>query len=61
MKVKEGDLVSAGDTLVVLEAMKMENLLTAPAGGRVRLVHAQSGTQVKANEVLVEIEPTQAS
>lgn len=61
VKVKEGDLVSAGDTLVVLEAMKMENLLTAPAGGRIRLVRAQSGTQVKANEVLVEIEPTQAS
>ena len=43
VKVKEGDLVEAEQGLVVVEAMKMENLLLAPARARIAKVHVQTG------------------
>ena len=51
-----GDLVAAGQGLVVMEAMKMENELRAPAAGTVKAVHAQPGTAVEKGTVLVELE-----
>ncbi|MFD6141225.1 biotin carboxylase N-terminal domain-containing protein [Promicromonospora sp. NPDC060271] len=57
VEVRDGDLVVAGQSLGVLEAMKMEVALLAPAEGVVR-VRAAAGDQVAARQVLFEIEPT---
>jgi acetyl/propionyl-CoA carboxylase alpha subunit len=51
-----GDAVSAGETLVVLEAMKMELAVSAPAAGTVAAVHVSEGELVTAGQRLVEIE-----
>lgn len=53
--VAEGDAVVAGDLVVVLEAMKMEQPLTAHKDGTVRSVSAAAGDTVPAGHVLLEI------
>ena len=50
-----GQEVAAGAGLVVLEAMKMENELTAPTDGTVAALHAAPGDAVSKNDLLVEI------
>jgi biotin carboxyl carrier protein len=55
VRVNEGELVEAGQVLVVLEAMKMENTVPAPAAGRVVRVLVQTGQQVQRAETLVEM------
>jgi acetyl/propionyl-CoA carboxylase alpha subunit len=52
-----GDVVEAGDTLVVLEAMKMELQVAAPAPSRVTAVHVSAGQLVTRHQTLVELEP----
>ena len=52
--VGEGHQVKKGDALVVLEAMKMENILKSPADGQVKKVSVQKGTAVEKNQVLIE-------
>ncbi|MCX5755550.1 MAG: biotin/lipoyl-binding protein [Gemmatimonadetes bacterium] len=49
-----GDVVQAGQPLVAIEAMKMENELRAPAAGTVRAVHATPGSPVEKGTVLIE-------
>jgi pyruvate carboxylase subunit B len=56
LRVQVGDNVAAGDGLVVMEAMKMENELRAPAGGTVRAVHVSVGAAVEKGALLVELE-----
>lgn len=56
INVKEGDTVSAGQTLVVLEAMKMENNIDAERGGVVKSINVQAGATVMEGEVLLVIE-----
>ncbi|PWE16497.1 methylcrotonoyl-CoA carboxylase [Marinicauda salina] len=53
VSVKPGDSVEKGQTLVVLEAMKMEQSLGAPRDGRVETVHAEPGAQVGDGDLLV--------
>ena len=48
-----GDVVEAGDVLVVLEAMKMEHRIVAPVAGRVDLVNVEAGQMVDEGQVLV--------
>ena len=55
VEVKEGQLVKAGQTLVVMEAMKMENAVLAPHNGTVRKVLATEGASVSEGDVLVEV------
>jgi propionyl-CoA carboxylase alpha chain len=54
--VKEGDEVNAGDTMLVLEAMKMENEIHAPRAGKIKKVHVSAGAEVRSGSVLVEFE-----
>ena len=54
--VEVGQAVEARETLVVLEAMKMEMPLPAPRAGVVRAVHISEGETVGRGEVLVELE-----
>ncbi|MBT4268267.1 MAG: acetyl-CoA carboxylase biotin carboxylase subunit [Deltaproteobacteria bacterium] len=54
--VKEGDLVEKGTRLAVLEAMKMQHQILAEVKGTVSGVHAKAGTQVAADDLLIEIE-----
>jgi acetyl-CoA/propionyl-CoA carboxylase biotin carboxyl carrier protein len=53
--VKPGDRVSKGDTVVVLEAMKMELPLRAPGNATVKAVHCREGELVQPDAVLVEL------
>ncbi len=54
--VEEGQSVQAGDTLAIIESMKMEITVTAHAAGRVRDLRAGPGRNVKAGDVLVILE-----
>ncbi|MBO4935601.1 MAG: biotin/lipoyl-binding protein [Alistipes sp.] len=56
INVKEGDTVAAGQTLLVLEAMKMENNIDAERGGVVKQVLVQAGATVMEGDVLLVIE-----
>lgn len=60
VKVVVGATVARGDPLVVLSAMKMETLVSAPVGGVVAAVHVGVGTLVASEDLLVEIEPPKA-
>jgi len=53
--VAEGDAVEAGQTVLVLEAMKMQHTVTAPQAGTVIRMSVQPGAQVAANEVLAVV------
>ncbi|MFN3955817.1 MAG: acetyl/propionyl/methylcrotonyl-CoA carboxylase subunit alpha [Pararhodobacter sp.] len=55
--VGPGERVAQGQTVVVLEAMKMEHPLRAALAGRVRHVTVAPGAQVSARQLLIEIEP----
>ena len=55
--VAEGDAVTAGQRLMVLEAMKMEHALTAPFDGTVTELSASEGGQVQVEAVLAVVEP----
>ena len=57
VRVKEGAEVSARQTLVVLEAMKMEHLISAPYAGVVKQVTCREGMQVAKGANLLELEP----
>jgi pyruvate carboxylase subunit B len=54
--VQVGDAVEAGQSLVVMEAMKMENELRAAARGTVKSIQVEVGTAVEKGVVLVEME-----
>lgn len=56
INVKEGDPVSAGQTLLVLEAMKMENNIDAERGGVVKQILVSGGATVMEGDVLMVIE-----
>ncbi len=55
--VKVGQQVSAGQAVMVTEAMKMETEITAPVSGAVKAVHVVKGEPANPDEVLIEIEP----
>jgi pyruvate carboxylase subunit B len=57
VKVKTGDKVTAGDGVLVIEAMKMENEIQASKTGTVVAVHVAKGDTVTPDESLIEIQP----
>jgi len=60
LEVGAGDTVSAGQTLAVIEAMKMEMRVTAGAAGTVTAVRVLAGTQVEAGAILMELDIKEA-
>ncbi|GEM_PF-72190 len=56
IQVKPGDSVQAGDTLLVMEAMKMELRITAPVAGQVKAIHCREGEIVERGHLLVELQ-----
>ncbi len=55
IEVKVGDTVKAGQTVIVMEAMKMANNITAEADGTVKAILVQQGAQVQSGDALIEI------
>jgi 3-methylcrotonyl-CoA carboxylase alpha subunit len=53
--VKVGDSVARGAQLLILEAMKMEHTITAPAAGTVSAVHYREGDQVREGADLIDV------
>jgi len=53
--VKEGQTVKKGDSILILEAMKMENAIKAPGDGTVKSVRVKAGDAVEKGEVMVEM------
>ena len=51
-----GQQIQSGDTLLVLEAMKMETNITAPAPGKIKKINVAQGEAVQGGMVLVEFE-----
>jgi geranyl-CoA carboxylase alpha subunit len=58
--VRDGDRVSAGDTVAVIEAMKLQLRVSADVTGTVASTPVAQGTQVKARQLLVQIQPDEA-
>jgi biotin carboxyl carrier protein len=55
IKCSVGQQVAEGDTLVILEAMKMENEIVAPSAGTVASIPATKGASVNSGDVLVTL------
>ena len=51
-----GDTVAAGDTLLIVEAMKVMNPIVAPSGGTVRQVLVENGQPVEFDQPLIVVE-----
>ena len=56
VRVEVGQKVAAGDPLVVLEAMKMETIVTADGDGTVKEVHVTTGAMIEPGQVLIVLE-----
>ena len=56
VNVSEGETVTKGQTLLVLEAMKMEIRIQAPNDGKVRKLYVEQGQTVEREQILIEIE-----
>ncbi len=56
INVSEGDAVEGGQTLSVVEAMKMENVLKAEKDGVVKKIHCQAGDSLAVDEIIMEFE-----
>ena len=56
--VEEGQKVRIGDSLVIIDAMKMENLLCAENNGIVEKIHISPGDSLSVEQTILEIMPT---
>lgn len=56
IKVNVGDTVQKGDALLILEAMKMENVLKSSSEGRVKSINVETGVAVEKNQILIEFD-----
>ena len=55
--VKEGDHIKKGDTLLALEAMKMEHLIKSERDGVIQSLHVSCGQQVEREQILIQLKP----
>ena len=56
INVEEGQTVKKGETLIILEAMKMENIITSPRDGIIKSISVKKGDAVEKNQLLIEFE-----
>lgn len=56
INIKVGDTIKEGDSMLILEAMKMENDITAEKSGVISAIHVTVGQQVLQNDLLIELE-----
>ncbi len=56
VSVNAGDEVKKGDTLLILEAMKMENVIKSPRDGKIKKVNVELRKAVEKNQVMLEFE-----
>jgi biotin carboxyl carrier protein len=54
--VSEGDKVEEGDKLLILEAMKMKNIITIPYSGIIKKIHVSEGQSIPKNHLMAELE-----
>lgn len=54
--VEEGQSVSKGESLMILEAMKMENVLKSPTDGKIKTIRVKRTNNVEKNQVLIQFE-----
>ncbi|HOH74760.1 MAG TPA: biotin/lipoyl-binding protein [Bacteroidales bacterium] len=55
--VKDGQKVKKGEQLLILEAMKMHNIITAPMAGKIKKLYVSTAERVANKHLLIEIEP----
>jgi glutaconyl-CoA decarboxylase len=55
IKTREGDTVTAGQALLVMEAMKMENAITTPYSGTVAKIYVREGDTIGEGDLLIEV------
>ncbi len=56
ISVQPGDVVKKGDSLLILEAMKMENVLKAPSDATIKTIRPSKGDRVEKGQLLVEFD-----
>ena len=56
INVAVGDEVKKGDTVLILEAMKMENLIKAPSDAVIKAIHIKQGQAVDKSQLLIDVE-----
>lgn len=56
LHAKAGDKVKENDTLLILEAMKMENIITSPRDGIIKSISVKKGDAVEKNQLLIEFD-----
>jgi biotin carboxyl carrier protein len=54
--VTEGKKITSGDNLLIIEAMKMENIILSPLEGKINKIYVKEGETVMKNHLLIEIE-----
>jgi biotin carboxyl carrier protein len=54
--VAEGDMVKEGENLLILEAMKMKNIIKAPYDGKIKNIFVTTGDTIPKNFILIEME-----
>ncbi|MGQ9846122.1 MAG: biotin/lipoyl-containing protein [Bacteroidales bacterium] len=54
--VAEGDIVTEGDKLIILEAMKMKNIITIPYSGIIKKINVKEGQSIPKGYLIAEIE-----
>jgi len=54
--VNEGDIIKAGETAIVISAMKMESEYKAPVNGLVKKVNVSEGDTIQSDQILIELE-----
>ncbi len=54
--VKVGDTIKAGESIMVLEAMKMMNQILMPHDGKIKAIHVVEGNKIPKNHLMIEVE-----
>ena len=56
IRVKVGDIVAEGQTVAVIEAMKMQNEIKVPSAGKIPVIHVEAGGRAEKSDLIVEYE-----